>query len=207
MVEHVLIIVFWVLFGVFHSFFAAPSIKKKAEKVMGKYFKWYRPVYSIVAFMQTAAILVYQFSVKSIKLWEPEAEEWLFSGLAALAGLLVMGISIRKYFFNLSGIQVLYKKTQLPVLETTGLHEYVRHPLYAGTLLFTWSVFILFPMLSYLMTCTAITAYTIIGIKLEEQNLKTLFGHQYSSYKNHVPMIIPFTKFGKLSKAVPKKLS
>src|SRR5688500_19998729 len=106
MVEHVLIIAFWILFGVFHSFFAAPSIKEKAEKMMGKYFKWYRPVYSIVAFMQTAAILVYQFSVESIKLWEPEVEEWLFSSLAALAGLLVMGISIRNFFFNLSGFQV-----------------------------------------------------------------------------------------------------
>jgi protein-S-isoprenylcysteine O-methyltransferase Ste14 len=119
----------------------------------------------------------------------------------------VMCISIRKYFFNLSGIQVLYNKTQLPVLETTGMHEYVRHPLYAGTLLFAWSVFFLFPMLSYLLTCATITIYTIIGIKLEERKLKALFGHQYSSYKNHVPMIIPFTKFGKLSKAFPKKLS
>jgi protein-S-isoprenylcysteine O-methyltransferase Ste14 len=207
MVEHVLIFVSWVLFGVFHSFFAATATKQRAEKAMGKYFRWYRPLYSVIAFVQTAAILAYQFSVKSIKLWEPETEEWLFFGLTGLAGLLVMGISIRKYFFNLSGIQVLYKKTQAPVLETAGLHEYVRHPLYAGTLLFAWSVFFLFPMLSYLATCLPFTAYTIVGIKLEERKLATLFGHQYSLYKNDVPMIIPFTKFGKLSKAFPKKLS
>jgi methanethiol S-methyltransferase len=207
MIEHVLIIAFWVLFGVFHSFFAAPAIKLQVEKMMGKYFKWYRPLYSVIAFLQTAAILAYQFSVKSIKLWEPELEEWIFFSLTGLIGLVVMGISIRKYFFRLSGIQVLYKKTQLPVLETTGLHEYVRHPLYAGTLLFAWSMCFLFPMLGYLLTCASITIYTIIGINLEERKLKTLFGHQYGTYKNHVPMIIPFTKFGKLSKAVPKKLS
>jgi methanethiol S-methyltransferase len=205
--EHFLIIAFWALFGVFHSFFASAAIKQRAEKMMGKYFKWYRPLYSVMAFVQTAAILAYQFSVKSFKLWEPLPGAMFFFGLTGLAGALVMGISIRKYFFRLSGIQVLFKKTPLPVLETTGMHEYVRHPLYAGTLLFAWSAFFLFPVLSYLMACATFTMYTIIGIKLEERKLKTLFGHQYSSYKNHVPMIIPFTKFGKLSKAIPKKLS
>ena len=205
--EHVLLVVSWVLFGVFHSLFAAPSIKQRAERMMGKHFKWYRPLYSIMAFIQTAAILYYQFSIKSIKLWEPETEDLFLFGLTGLLGLVVMGILIRKYFYNLSGVQALYKKTPLPVLETKGMHEYVRHPLYAGTLLFAWSAFFLFPVLSHLLTCAIITIYTIVGIKLEERKLKTLFGHQYSSYKNHVPMIIPFTIFEKLFKAFPKKLS
>lgn len=207
MLEHILVLVFWALFGVFHSVFAAAAVKQRMEKMMGKYFKWYRPLYSIMAFVQTAAILIYQISIKSIKLWEPALVTQVFFGLCAVAGLIVMSISIRKYFFNLSGIQVLYNKTDEHVLETTGMHTYVRHPLYAGTLLFAWSLFFIFPMLSYLLTCAMLTIYTLIGIKLEEKKLEIFYGHRYSLYKNNVPMIIPFTKFVKLSKAVSKKLS
>jgi protein-S-isoprenylcysteine O-methyltransferase Ste14 len=152
-------------------------------------------MYSVFAFIQTAAILIYLFSIESVYLWETGTGVKGFFGLAALGGLIVMAVSVRKYFFNLSGVQALYKKEQAPVLETAGLHEYVRHPLYGGTLLFAWSLFFLFPYLSFLLTCACMTAYTLIGIILEEKKLENLFGQQYRAYKNNVPMIIPFTKF------------
>jgi methanethiol S-methyltransferase len=205
--EHLLIVIFWLLFGLWHSVFAAPVVKRKAEKWMGSYYSWYRPVYSIIAFVQTALILVYQFSIESKYLWQNGPGASSVFTVFALAGLVVMAISVKKYFFNLSGIQVLYKKKNAPVLETGGLHEYLRHPLYGGTLLFAWSVFLIFPMLSYLLTCITMTAYTLVGIQLEEKKLENLFGQQYRVYKNNVPMIIPFTKFGRLSKPLPDKLS
>ena len=198
--EHIAIIVFWAIFGVFHSVLAAPGVKRKAAMAMGRYYDWYRPLYSIFAFITTALVLVYPFTIESVQLWPTNTGLQVLFALPAIAGLVVMGISIRKYFFRLSGIQVLYKKQEQPVLERDGLHSYVRHPLYGGTLLFAWSVFFIFPMLSYLLTCAGITAYTLIGIKLEEKKLQNLFGQQYRAYKNNVPMIIPFTKFGRVSK-------
>jgi methanethiol S-methyltransferase len=205
--EHTLIVVFWLFFGVWHSLFASVGVKRRAEKRMGRYYSWYRPAYSVIAFIQTALILVYQFSIDTIYLWQNRSGATSFFILAALAGMVVMALSVKKYFFNLSGIQVLYKKKNAPVLETGGLHEYVRHPLYGGTLLFAWSVFLIFPMLSYGLTCVSMTAYTLAGIQLEEKKLESLFGQQYRSYKNNVPMIIPFIKFGRLSKPASDKLS
>lgn len=206
-IEHLLVVVWWLLFGLWHSVFAAPAVKRKAEKGMGRYYSWYRPVYSIIAFIQAVLILVYQLSIDSIYLWQNSLRAGSLFTLLALAGLVVMAISVKKYFFNLSGIQVLYKKKNAPVLETGGLHEYVRHPLYGGTMLFAWSVFLIFPVLSYGLTCVTMTAYILVGIQLEEKKLQSLFGQQYRVYKNNVPMIIPFIKFGRLSKPASDKLS
>jgi methanethiol S-methyltransferase len=207
MMQHVLIVVFWALFGVLHSLLASPVVKRQAEKAMGRFYKWYRPLYSTFSLIKTAFILIYLFSIESVQLWVPRAAAQGVFLLTGVAGLYVMGLSIRKYFFKLSGVQALYKKQQGPLLEQEGLHEYVRHPLYGGTLLFAWSLFFLFPLLSYLLTCISITAYTLIGIKLEEKKLEDLFGQQYKAYKKNVPMIIPFTKFGRLSKPASDNLS
>jgi len=157
--------------------------------------------------MQTAAILLYQFSVESVYLWRNNAIMNSVFVLMAVMGLGVMSVSVKKYFFKLSGVNVFLKKESETVLETSGLHAYVRHPLYAGTLLFAWSVFLIFPLLSYLVTCVSITAYTIIGVRLEEKKLVYLFGQQYHVYKNNVPMIIPFTKFGRPAKPVSDNLT
>lgn len=203
--QHILLIVFWVIFGLTHSLLASHGVKRYAERVMGAYYKWYRPLYSLLALVQTGLIIFYLFTMETVRLWRP-GMPGLFV-LTGIAGLMVMGISIGKYFFRLSGIQALYKKQSGPVLEQEGLHEYVRHPLYGGTLLVAWSVFFLFPFLSYGITCFCMTAYTLIGIRLEEKKLETLFGQQYRRYKNNVPMIIPFTKFGRLSKPASDKLS
>jgi protein-S-isoprenylcysteine O-methyltransferase Ste14 len=77
------------------------------------------------------------------------------------------------------------------VLEQGGLHRYVRHPLYFGTLLFVWALFFVFPYLNNLLACIIITIYTLIGATLEEKKLVKQFGEQYISYKRQVPMLIP----------------
>jgi protein-S-isoprenylcysteine O-methyltransferase Ste14 len=111
--------------------------------------------------------------------------------LGIVAGLVVMIACIRKYFANLSGIDVITKKQRPQVLELQGLHEYVRHPLYSGTLLFIWSLFLVFPLLSNLIAFLIITVYVFIGIRLEERKLELEFGENYKKYARITPMLIP----------------
>ncbi len=106
-----------------------------------------------------------------------------------------MMISIYKYFRFLSGIRSLYHKEQLAVLRTDGIHKYVRHPLYSGTLLFIWGLFLVFPFLSNFISVSIITVYVIAGISLEENKLLVEFGESYKLYREEVPMLIPnFTR-------------
>jgi len=39
-----------------------------------------------------------------------------------------------------------------------------------------------------------LTAYIIIGTRLEEKKLVLEFGESYTKYQHEVPMLIPFTK-------------
>ena len=76
----------------------------------------------------------------------------------------------------------------------TGIHRHVRHPLYAGTFLFIWGLFIFMPFASLLISNFIITCYTLIGIRFEEQKLLREFGRPYEEYKKQVPKIIPSFK-------------
>lgn len=106
-----------------------------------------------------------------------------------------MLVCMWQYFFYLSGIDVFFPRLSITAkLETKGLHRYVRHPLYFGTLLMLWSVFFLFPSWPNFITCTMITLYTWIGTVLEEQKLQKEFGELYVRYQQQVPMLIPFLK-------------
>lgn len=190
-INHIVLAVLWLLFGIFHSVLAAGWWKRIMQRWLGQHFKYYHFAYSVFAAVTLAGILVFQYTMQSTLLYE--APVWVkgLLCLPVLAGLLIMGLVIRKYFFSLSGISVFYKQQPPPVLEQGGLNRFVRHPLYFGTLLFIWSLFFVFPYLNNLVACIVITLYTVWGARLEEKKLVAQFGEKYVIYKQKVPMIIP----------------
>lgn len=107
-----------------------------------------------------------------------------------------MAVCIKTYFYELSGIQVLDQKEQEVTLRTDGLHRFVRHPLYLGTLLFIGGIFLFVPLLSNLIAGLIILIYTLIGIKLEEKQLLLEFGDDYRKYSEKVPGLLPRLKSG-----------
>lgn len=183
---HIILAILWILYGVLHSLLATSWMKQ-----VFRHSKYYTFIYSLFAALSLAAILVYQFAIPQIILWVMPSWPRLLLLLPMLAGLFIMAALIKKYFFALSGISAFYK-TQPPVkLELDGWHRYVRHPLYSGTLLFIWSLFFMFPLLSNLIAASIITVYTLAGTVLEEKKLVMQFGKAYSDYQQRVPMLIP----------------
>jgi len=102
-----------------------------------------------------------------------------------------MSASIFKYFKLLSGIRSIYLATPPAELKLDGIHKYVRHPLYLGTLLFVWGLFFIFPFLNNLIAVVAITIYVLVGIKFEEKKLVKEFGNDYAEYIKNVPGLFP----------------
>ena len=96
-----------------------------------------------------------------------------------------------KYFFQLSGLRSLVRETKTNELMITGIHKYVRHPLYAGTFVFIWGLWVLLPSVALMISNFIITVYTLIGIGFEEKKLVNEFGEAYKKYMKEVPMIIP----------------
>jgi protein-S-isoprenylcysteine O-methyltransferase Ste14 len=167
------------------------TVKQRFALLMGSRYRYYRLLYSIFAFIHLGIVLWYQFSEKSTRLWPYADWIWYPTIAFGVAGLTVMLICIRKYFFYLSGVDVLSKKKITSTLQVGGLHRYVRHPLYAGTLLFAGGIFFLLPTIANAIALTFITVYTLIGIRIEEKKLIAEFGEQYIRYASSVPKLLP----------------
>ncbi len=183
----------WVLFGLSHSLLAAEWWKGRVASVSGVYFRYYRLVYSFIALLLLVVIVFYELQLTAHWLWRTPLALQILAGLFAFAGLVIMGICIRRYFFFLSGIDVLFPASKASMgLATGGLNRYVRHPLYFGTLLAMWSFFVLLPATHYLVTCCMVTLYTWLGAVLEEKKLRKEFGEAYAAYQRRVPMLVPF---------------
>lgn len=195
LMQHLLLGFFWILYGIFHSSLASGKVKNWFETILKEKFRYYRLFYTLFAFAGFAIIIYYQISITTVSLFSVNNFLVIIGSIVLLTGLIIMLISIKKYFLSLSGVKSLV--TEEPVsnkLRIDGVHKYVRHPLYLGTFLFIWGLFILFPLLSLLIANIVITTYTLIGIVFEEQKLIKEFGTAYSDYQNQVPKIIPSFK-------------
>jgi protein-S-isoprenylcysteine O-methyltransferase Ste14 len=205
--KHIILGILWMSFCVLHSLLASPKAKKIAETLLKQHFKFYRLYYSLFAFISLVLVLLFFINTPSFFLFERHFFSFTAGSIIGLGGLTIMFICIKKYFAQLSGIKSLYlSEKSSHKLMITGIHNYLRHPLYAGTFLFIWGLWLLIPLLSLLITNLIITIYTIIGIRWEEQKLEAEFGESYQQYKQKVPKLIPFLKlkagFGHHSKNI-----
>ena len=191
--NHLLLVLFWMVYVFLHSFLVTPGTKQKAKSWLGKRFIYYRLFYNIFSALTLALLLWFQLSIPTLAIFNRSTLSVIAGCLISLTGLVIMIVCIRKYFFSLSGLQELVLEqtyTSGPLL-VNGLHRYVRHPLYLGTFLFIWGLWLVFPYLNHLLANIVITVYTLIGIKLEERKLISSFGDDYLEYKKCVPMIVP----------------
>jgi protein-S-isoprenylcysteine O-methyltransferase Ste14 len=189
--NHILLGFFWIVYCVIHSVLADLSIKKKIKKIMGKSFKYYRLIYIIFAFASLGYILGYVIQIPSLLLYEVDNFLLIVGIVIGFSGCLIMIVCILKYLPNLSGVKNISTDNFTNQLMVTGMHRYIRHPLYLGTFLFLWGLFIILPYLSFLISNIIITIYTLIGIELEEKKLELEFGESYRRYKLKVPKLIP----------------
>ncbi len=136
-------------------------------------------------------LLYYQFSFKSSPLFASAITGWISLFLLVIPGVTIMLVAIYKYFRLLSGVRTLYQAKESAELKTGGMHTYMRHPLYAGTLLFIWGLFFIFPFLNNFISVIVITVYVLIGIEYEERKLIIEFGEAYKNYRLKVPKLIP----------------
>jgi protein-S-isoprenylcysteine O-methyltransferase Ste14 len=188
------LIVLWILYYALHSILAATSVKDYFMKQLGKYFRYYRLGYTTFAFVTLVALLLYQYSFASPLLINSVAVKYISAFFLVLPGVVIMLISIKKYFMLLSGIRSLFAPVTTPELKVGGIHKYVRHPLYSGTILFVCGLFFIFPTLSNLIAAALLILYVLIGIIFEEKKLKKDFGTAYAKYMSHVPKLIPSFK-------------
>jgi protein-S-isoprenylcysteine O-methyltransferase Ste14 len=191
---HIVLGVLWAIYCVLHSVLASGGIKKKMQQWLGKGFKFYRLAYTLFAFFGLVAILWFQIMLASPLLLDTSTFTIAVGSILTFAGLVIMGICISKYFMSLSGIKSLVQEQTYSELIISGIHRYVRHPLYLGTFLFIWGLLVIIPVFSLFLSNLIITIYTLAAIRLEEAKLIDEFGESYRRYQQSVPKILPSFK-------------
>ena len=189
--SHIILSIAWILYCFLHSVFASLAFKEFMKRSMGAYFKIYRLYYTLFAFAGFAAIIYYLFILPSFRIFQINVTTIIIGGIITTLGGVIVISCIWKYFFQLSGLRSLMEERKGNELMIAGLHKYVRHPLYTGTFIFIWGLWILIPSASLMISNIIITIYTLIGIWFEEKKLIEEFGEAYKSYQQKVPMIIP----------------
>ncbi len=192
LLNHIIIALLWMEYGLLHSVLAGLRVKAFFKKRLGKGFKHYRLGYTLFAFAGLAAIVLFQFTVHSKDVFSPTLFSKIVGAVITVSGFTLMLICIKKYFMSLSGLRSLLQEEVYTELIISGVHRYVRHPLYSGTFLAIWGLFVVFPTWSLLISNAVITIYTLIGIGLEEKKLVMDFGDQYKRYQQQVPKLIPY---------------
>lgn len=189
--NHLLLLVLWVCYCVVHSVLAAAGIKEKAKNILRERFKFYRLGYTIFSFVALVGILLFQVNISSPVLFALPLPLLIIASIFAATGAALVMLNIIKYFVQLSGISWLVAGETESRLERSGLHKYVRHPLYLSTFVFIWGLWFVYPYLSLLIANTVITIYTLIALRFEERKLIMEFGDEYRKYQREVSMIIP----------------
>src|SRR3954452_21642442 len=108
--NHLLLGLFWVLYGILHSVLAAPSVKAWAGKRLGSSFKLYRVFYTLVAFILFGLIILYAINMDSLPVFIRTSPLLIAGIIIGGSGVVLMIICIQKYFLTLSGLRSLFEE-------------------------------------------------------------------------------------------------
>jgi protein-S-isoprenylcysteine O-methyltransferase Ste14 len=183
----------WIVYGALHSVLAAQGIKRQVAAHLPRLMPAYRLLYNLFAGVALLPILWLLWCDPGPWLWRWHGgPAWVLNGLALLAtGLLLAGPGL----YDLSeflGLRQLRERREVPEdqepFRISTLHRYVRHPWYALSLVLIWTRDMSAAML---VSALWITAYFILGSRLEERKLLLRFGDVYRDYMTRVPGLLP----------------
>lgn len=198
-IDIVIIVFLFALFGVSHTILASSSIKKRIIENAGNKIAFYRLFYNIISVIIFLAI--YEIAPKpGLIIYDlPYPYDLVTIGLQVVfIGLLIWTVRYidGKEFLGISQIVRYYKGTydtkeldEKQSLVIKGPFKFVRHPIY----LFSFLFLLVRPTMDlfYLISLICILAYFIIGSYYEEKKLIERFGDDYIEYQNKVPRIFP----------------
>lgn len=183
------------LFAAQHSIMARQGFKRMWTQVIPKHLE--RPTYVLAASL-VLALLLWQWRPIPQVVWELHGSATtLLTVTFWLGWALLLSSTFLINHFELFGVQQVWgyfrgKQYGSARFRTPVLYRIVRHPLYLGFIIAFWSA----PRMSlgHLIFSIATTAYILVGIHLEERDLVAEHGEAYRSYREQVPMLVPFSK-------------
>ncbi|HLO33225.1 MAG TPA: methyltransferase [Anaerolineales bacterium] len=77
-------------------------------------------------------------------------------------------------------------------LVTSGIYQYIRHPLYSSLLLLTWGIFFKLPSFLGAALALTATAFLVATAKADETECIRFFGAPYQEYMKQTKRFVPY---------------
>lgn len=198
-IDALIIIILFLLFGFTHSLLASNKLKKKLAEQLGDKIAFYRIFYNFISLI--TFFVVYEISPKTGVIIYDLNYPWdiviFIVQFFSLIGFIWAASAINLWeFLGVAQIKRYYEGEYNPkelderyILKKTGAFKYSRHPIYFFSILFLG----LRPTMSffYLLFFICLTLYFIIGSIYEEKKLVELFGDEYVQYQKTTPRLVP----------------
>jgi protein-S-isoprenylcysteine O-methyltransferase Ste14 len=185
-------------FAIQHSVMARQGFKQMWTRVVPRVVE--RSTYVLAATL-VLALLLWQWRPIPQTIWELHgATATVLSVTFWLGWALLLTSTFLINHFELFGIKQVWtyflgNEPRETKFRTPSLYKVVRHPLYLGFIIAFWSAPVM--TLGHLIFSIATTGYILLGIYFEERDLVKAHGQAYRSYREQVPMLVPFSKVSK----------
>jgi protein-S-isoprenylcysteine O-methyltransferase Ste14 len=181
----------WLLaFGLQHSGMARTAWKRVAAKVVPPQLE--RSLYAALSGLILVGMALTWQPLPGEPLWR--GPRWLVA-LPLLAAGGMAWVTVHFDHLGLFGVRQAWEHGREPTpdrLLIVGPYRYVRHPLMACLLGFLWPHPVMPPEL--VLLSGGLSAYIVLGVLLEERDLRRRFGPAYSDYRRRVPMFLPWRR-------------
>ncbi|MCX7170463.1 MAG: hypothetical protein NTY41_09270 [Proteobacteria bacterium] len=185
------ILLAWLGYFALHSLFADSSVKGWIGSHWPEFMRGYRVVFNAIATLTLLPVLWLVYDTDSSWLWQWRgAWAWVANGVALMA-IPCFFASSRSYDMGeFLGVRQWreHRNDAAQTFAVSFFHRFVRHPWYSTSLALIWSRDMNQPLL---VSGLAITAYFVIGSRLEESKLIASYGEKYRNYMAAVPGLIP----------------
>jgi len=175
-----------------HSLLARDAARRVLSHTVGS--DLVRVTYVIVAGLTLAALLLVWHPISG-GIWHATgAASWVLSAAYLVSVLAVVVVTLHFDYPEFLGLRQIAERIagrtrRVAVLSVAGPYGYCRHPMYLAMLCAFWlGPVMTFGRLEFAFLCTA---YLLVGVRLEERNLRRELGPRYDLYCANVPMLIP----------------
>lgn len=183
----------FIAYFVMHSLFASLWLKQKVQQCWPGFMPAYRLVFNLVSVILLIPLLWLMHQNPGPLVWQwPGLTSNLMQTLT-IAAILGFLWSLKSYdnmvFLGWTQWRNRHMGSTDPdSLSISTLHRFVRHPWYFFFIVILWAQD---QHLAQLIVYGLITAYFIVGSRLEENKLITHYGEPYREYCRRVPGLIP----------------